>query len=61
LAEKIDIFPELLALLQKSLADTLPNKLAEGGYIRDGFDEQIDHLRHLVQHTNEMALRNGAQ
>ncbi|MDR1590897.1 MAG: DNA mismatch repair protein MutS, partial [Puniceicoccales bacterium] len=53
LAEKIDLFPELLALLQKSLADTLPNDIMEGGYIRDGFDEQIDHLRNLVQHTNE--------
>ncbi|MDR1907004.1 MAG: DNA mismatch repair protein MutS [Puniceicoccales bacterium] len=53
LAEKIDLFPELLALLQKSLADTLPNDIAEGGYIRDGFDGQIDHLRTLVNHTNE--------
>jgi DNA mismatch repair protein MutS len=53
LAEKIDLFPKLLALLQKSLADTLPNDIADGGYIRDGFDEQIDHLRNLVQHTNE--------
>ncbi|MDR0418178.1 MAG: DNA mismatch repair protein MutS [Puniceicoccales bacterium] len=53
LARKIDLFPELLALLQRSLADTLPNDIAEGGYIRDGFDEQIDHLRNLVHHTNE--------
>ncbi|MDR1366816.1 MAG: DNA mismatch repair protein MutS [Puniceicoccales bacterium] len=53
LAGKIDLFPELLALLQRSLADTLPNDIAEGGYIRDGFDEQIDHLRNLVHHTNE--------
>jgi DNA mismatch repair protein MutS len=63
LAEKIDLFPELLALLQKSLADTLPNDLADGGYIRDGFDESIDHLRNLVQHTNEWLceLERGEQ
>jgi DNA mismatch repair protein MutS len=53
LAGKIDLFSELLTLLQKSLADTLPNDITEGGYIRDGFDESIDHLRNLVQHTNE--------
>ncbi|MDR1435454.1 MAG: DNA mismatch repair protein MutS [Puniceicoccales bacterium] len=53
LVEKIHLFPELSALLNNSLAENLPNDMAEGGYIRDGFDERVDHLRKLVHHSNE--------
>jgi DNA mismatch repair protein MutS len=53
LAEKICLFPELLAFLDGSLAEHLPSDIGEGGYIRDGFDGQVDHLRKLVHHSNE--------
>ncbi|MDR3317450.1 MAG: DNA mismatch repair protein MutS [Puniceicoccales bacterium] len=53
LSEEIHLFPELLDLLSNALADNLPNDIGEGGYIRDGFDMQVDHLRQLVNHSNE--------
>jgi DNA mismatch repair protein MutS len=53
LAEKIDLFPELLTLLNHSLKENLPNDVVNGGYICDGFDEQVDYLRKLINHSNE--------
>jgi DNA mismatch repair protein MutS len=53
LAEKICLFPELLTFLSGALAENLPNDIADGGYIRDGFDGQVDHFRELVNHSNE--------
>ncbi|MDR2806959.1 MAG: DNA mismatch repair protein MutS [Puniceicoccales bacterium] len=53
LAEKICLFPELRSILDNALAENLPNDIADGGYIRDGFDEQVDRLRKLVFNTNE--------
>ena len=52
-AQKIDLLPELYQLLQKSLAEDLPNDVSDGGYIADGFDAEVDHLRQLVHHTGE--------
>ncbi len=41
----IHLFDELKALLSEALVNDLPNDLSEGGYIRNGFDPQLDHLR----------------
>ncbi len=46
-------FPELCELLMRGLADELPNNLDEGGYIRDGFDEQLDKLRSLSRDSKQ--------
>ncbi|MDR2201051.1 MAG: DNA mismatch repair protein MutS [Puniceicoccales bacterium] len=53
LAQGVHLLSHLLDLLQRSLAERLPNDIGEGGYICDGFDEQVDHLRKLVHHSNE--------
>ena len=45
LAGKALDYPQLRELLEKSLAEELPNQLKDGGYIRDGFDESLDRLR----------------
>ena len=47
LCNKIEDFPELRDLLNKSLVETLPNQLQDGNYIRDQYDEELDHLRLL--------------
>lgn len=45
LLENIHLFDDLKQLLQSALLDELPNDLSDGGYIRNGFDAQLDHLR----------------
>lgn len=43
--ENIHLFENLKTLLSEALVEDLPNDLNEGGYIRNGFDAQLDHLR----------------
>ena len=45
LTEKLQLFEDLKQLLQAALVEDLPNDLLEGGYIRPGYDAQLDHLR----------------
>ncbi len=45
LTQAIDLFEDLKNLLTKALVNDIPNDLLEGGYIREGFDPQLDHLR----------------
>jgi len=40
--------PELRQLLASSLADELPNDLADGNFIRGGYDAKLDELRALT-------------
>jgi DNA mismatch repair protein MutS len=40
--------PQLRQLLHSALADSLPNDLAEGNFIRAGFDAKLDELRGLT-------------
>ncbi len=42
-------FPELADLLTRALAEELPGKLEDGGYIGDGHDEELDRLRGLTR------------
>jgi DNA mismatch repair protein MutS len=41
--------PDLRALLERALADELPADLQEAGYIRAGFDAEVDRLRGLTR------------
>jgi len=43
--DNIHLFEDLKTLLSEALVEDLPNDLNEGGYIRNGFDAQLDHLR----------------
>jgi DNA mismatch repair protein MutS len=40
--------PQLRELLARGLADELPNDLADGNYIRAGYDAELDRLRSLT-------------
>jgi DNA mismatch repair protein MutS len=45
---RIAELPHLRDLLSRALADELPNDLAEGNYVRAGFDARLDELRQLT-------------
>ncbi len=47
LREKVSLLPELLTQLESALVDDPPHSTTDGGIIRDGFDKQIDELRHI--------------
>jgi DNA mismatch repair protein MutS len=40
--------PDLRGLLDRALADELPNDLADGNYLRAGYDAELDRLRSLT-------------
>ncbi len=48
LRARLPEFPELRALLPRALADELPADLKDGGYIRAGYDAELDRLRDLT-------------
>lgn len=52
LTQKIDLIPDLRTFLEQSLVENLPSDIADGGYIKEGYNEQVDHLRQLVHHTS---------
>jgi DNA mismatch repair protein MutS len=50
---RIGTFDDLNGLLSRSLSDNLPVDLAEGGYIRDGYDGELDRLRNIHDNCRE--------
>jgi DNA mismatch repair protein MutS len=44
--EQIDGLEDLYGLIKNSICDEPPLLIREGGIIKEGFDEDIDHLRH---------------
>ncbi len=53
IAERIHNFDTLTETLDRGLADELPGKIDDGGTIRDGFDEQLDHYRSLTRDSQQ--------
>ncbi|MBQ8569670.1 MAG: DNA mismatch repair protein MutS [Oscillospiraceae bacterium] len=43
-----DTLEELAALIGNAIVDDPPVSLKDGGVIRDGFNEQLDHLRNII-------------
>jgi DNA mismatch repair protein MutS len=48
LSSRLQEFSSLRELLPRALADELPADLADGGYIRTGYDTELDRLRSLT-------------
>ncbi|MBN2581926.1 MAG: DNA mismatch repair protein MutS, partial [Planctomycetes bacterium] len=44
---RIKLLPELRALLESSIAEDAPATLRDGGFIRDGFNAELDRLRDI--------------
>jgi DNA mismatch repair protein MutS len=53
LAARLNLFPELLDLLDRALDDSLPAQVQDGGFIGDGFDAELDRLRDLTRNSRE--------
>jgi DNA mismatch repair protein MutS len=53
LGGKIGTFDDLDAILSRALSDSLPIDLAGGGYIREGYSEELDYLRSLHSDCRE--------
>jgi DNA mismatch repair protein MutS len=53
LAGRLQRFPELLDLLDRSLNDALPAQLQDGGFIADGFDAELDRQRDLTRNSRQ--------
>lgn len=53
IAERINDFSTLSATLDSGLAEELPSNIADGGTIRDGYDESLDHTRSLTRDSQK--------
>jgi DNA mismatch repair protein MutS len=53
IAQSIEEFGELRDLLTSALQEDLPNQLNDGGYIADGYDDEVDRLRSLTRDSKE--------
>ncbi|MGZ0656743.1 DNA mismatch repair protein MutS [Coraliomargarita sp. W4R53] len=53
IAERIHDFGTLSATLDRGLADELPSNISDGGTIRDGYDEELDHTRSLTRDSQK--------
>jgi DNA mismatch repair protein MutS len=61
LETQIDLCPELRATLEAALADECPLTSRDGGFIREGFSEQLDTLRELAHGGKQWIARYQAQ
>ncbi|MFP4156187.1 MAG: DNA mismatch repair protein MutS [Opitutales bacterium] len=52
-AKRIHNFDALCEELARGLADELPGKIDDGGTIRDGYDEDLDHFRSLTRDSQK--------
>ena len=53
IAERIYDFEALSSRLNHGLADELPGNITDGGTIRDGYDESLDHTRSLTRDSQK--------
>jgi DNA mismatch repair protein MutS len=53
LREKLDDLPQLRDLLSRALVDEPPFSIREGGFIRDGYDKNVDELRDMMVHGKD--------
>ena len=52
LRELVPLFGDLHTLLEKALIETPPVLIRDGGVIADGYDTELDELRHLSSNAN---------
>ena len=54
LREELDDLPQLRDLLQRALVDEPPFSVREGKFIREGYSEEVDRLRNVIDHGAEL-------
>ncbi|MEN6451841.1 MAG: DNA mismatch repair protein MutS, partial [Thermoguttaceae bacterium] len=60
LEQQIDLCVELRATLDRALADDCPLNVREGGFIRDGYSQELDALRELAHGGKQWIARYQA-
>jgi DNA mismatch repair protein MutS len=53
LLAEIEPLPDLLSEIDQAVADESPTHLRDGGVIKEGYDTELDELRHLSLHGKE--------
>jgi DNA mismatch repair protein MutS len=53
LQKRIDQLPEVVSLIERAIVDEPASSVKEGGFIRAGFDAELDELRGLRAHAKE--------
>jgi DNA mismatch repair protein MutS len=56
LLERARTYPSLVELLERALVETPPIVLRDGGVFADGYDETLDELRRISEHSDEALL-----
>ncbi|MDA0349810.1 MAG: DNA mismatch repair protein MutS [Verrucomicrobia bacterium] len=51
LVDRLGDFSNLQSLLERAINNELPSKLEEGGYIKDGYDAELDRMRDLMRNN----------
>ncbi len=54
LCESIDPLEDLYDVIDRAIAENPPFSVREGNLIRDGFDEELDSLRHMIGNGKEI-------
>ncbi|MGI5934963.1 MAG: DNA mismatch repair protein MutS [Lawsonibacter sp.] len=54
LREELDDLPQLRDLLQRALVDEPPFSVREGKFIREGYSQEVDRLRNVIDHGAEL-------
>ena len=54
LDRELDDLPELCELISRAIVDEPPFSVREGGFIRRGYDQQVDHLRDIIENGASM-------
>jgi len=49
LTAELDTLDDIGARIAAAICDEPPFSVREGGFIRDGFDEEVDRLRHILK------------
>ncbi|MBQ9348310.1 MAG: DNA mismatch repair protein MutS, partial [Oscillibacter sp.] len=61
LTERVDTLSDLADRIGRTIADEPPVGIREGGFIRDGFDVEVDRLRHILKDGKGVITEMEAQ
>lgn len=61
LAEHISEHPQLVTLLQAAIIENPPVVIRDGGVIADGYDSELDELRHLSKNADQFLVELEAR
>ena len=61
LEHDFDVMDDMYKLLLSSIKDEAPLTVREGGMIKDGFDKELDRLRHIMQNGSSVVAEIEAR